>query len=106
MKLGPNGSQAGKWVSPFSLMMERGQNVNSTVSTGAGVGVDREVPGLGKPRSAKRVRPFAQTLGDTPPRDGPFAPGAAVVAVATPPKARQRVRIKQPKAANPFAAKS
>lgn len=38
----------------------------------------------------KRRRFAADTLGATPPRDGPFAPSAADVAVAKPPRTRAR----------------
>jgi hypothetical protein len=41
-------------------------------------------------RGTRRRRPMADTLGATPPRDGPFAMGAADIAVQKPPKGRQR----------------
>lgn len=41
-------------------------------------------------QGAKRRRWASDTLGATPPRDGPFSPGAADVAATKPPKARQR----------------
>lgn len=41
-------------------------------------------------KGVKRSRFAADTLGATPPRDGAFAPAAADVAVAKPPKARTR----------------
>lgn len=42
------------------------------------------------PAGNRRKRPFADTLGATPPRDGPFSMGAQDVAVQKPPKGRQR----------------
>lgn len=45
--------------------------------------------GLDQPRRQQRKRPFADTLGATPPRDGPFAISATDVAVQKPPKGRQ-----------------
>jgi hypothetical protein len=58
-------------------------------------------PGVGAPRAElftdalmRRRRWAAHTLGDTPMRDGPFGPSAAVAAVDFPPKARQEVRKK------------
>ena len=42
------------------------------------------------PQGEKRRRPMADTLGATPPRDGPFAMAAADIAVQKPPRARQR----------------
>lgn len=47
--------------------------------------------GLG-PRGDKRRRWASDTLGATPPRDGPFAAGAADVAVTKPPRGRARRR--------------
>ena len=43
-----------------------------------------------EPHGAKRRRMASDTLGATPPRDGPFAAAAADVAVQRPPRARQR----------------
>ena len=43
-----------------------------------------------RPAGAKRHRPMADTLGATPPRDGPWSLPAADVAIAKPPKARSR----------------
>ena len=84
MKLGPTKTRAGASApNPFQAMQEA-----NTQPAGAGTGVPRERPGIGKPKSMKRVRPFSQILGDTPPRDGPFAPMAAKVAKAYPPKTR------------------
>lgn len=45
-----------------------------------------------EPRGAKRRRWASDTLGATPPRDGPFSLGAADVAVTKPPKGRARRR--------------
>lgn len=45
-------------------------------------------PGQGQ--TGKRRRWTADTLGATPPRDGPFQYGAADVAIQKPPKTRQR----------------
>lgn len=51
-------------------------------------------PGLGQlpspQQGSKRRRIGADTLGATPPRDGPWAIPAADVAVAKPPRARSR----------------
>jgi hypothetical protein len=52
--------------------------------------------GLG-PAGQKRRRFAADTIGATPPRDGAFAPMAADVAVAKPP----RTRARQQRIANP-----
>lgn len=41
-------------------------------------------------RGGKRRRPFSDTLGATPPRDGPFAMAAADVAAQKPPRTRKR----------------
>lgn len=53
---------------------------------------------VGPRRGQKRRRIGADTLGATPPRDGPWSYGAADVAAAKPPKARGR---QQRKASNP-----
>lgn len=83
MRFEPSKSKPGT-PNPFQATTEA-----NTQPAGAGVGTPRKRPGIGKPeKTGRRVRPFAQTLGDTPPRDGPFAPMAAQVAVAAPPKAR------------------
>jgi len=51
----------------------------------------------------KRRRIGNQVLGDTPPRDGPFAMSAKPIAVAFPPKARQKQRRgRDDSGANPF----
>ena len=42
------------------------------------------------PTAMKRRRWAADTLGATPPRDGPFSLGAADVAVTKPPRTRRR----------------
>lgn len=42
------------------------------------------------PRGGKRRRFAAETLGATPPRDGPFSAGAAGIAVAAPPRTRKQ----------------
>lgn len=44
--------------------------------------------GMDAPTRNQRKRPFADTLGATPPRDGPFSMGAADIAVQKPPKGR------------------
>lgn len=46
--------------------------------------------GIDSPVNMKRRRFAADTLGATPPRDGPFAASAADVAVAKPPRTRAR----------------
>lgn len=46
--------------------------------------------GVETPVGAKRRRFASDTLGATPPRDGPFALGAADVAAAKPPRTRAR----------------
>ena len=46
--------------------------------------------GMDQPRRQQRKRPFADTLGATPPRDGPFSMSAADIAVQKPPKGRQK----------------
>lgn len=56
---------------------------------------------VGSPTSNKRRRPFADTLGATPPRDGPFAAGAADIAVQKPPKTR-KARNTSAGGANPW----
>ena len=43
-----------------------------------------------EPQGAKRRKTFVDTLGATPPRDGPFAHPAADVAVTKPPATRRR----------------
>lgn len=68
--------------------------------------VQQAGPGVGAPKDifttpvGKRRRWNNQALGDTPPRDGPFAPSAAGVAKANPPRARARSR--GPRGPNPF----
>jgi hypothetical protein len=42
------------------------------------------------PSSGRKRRPFADTLGATPARDGPFSLGAADVAAQKPPRGRQK----------------
>lgn len=54
---------------------------------------------------ARRRRWSAHALGDTPQRDGPFTPAAAVAAVDYPLKARQEVR-KRTSGLNPFDPKA
>jgi len=46
--------------------------------------------GLDSGGTGKRKRPFSDTLGATPPRDGPFAMGATDVAAVNPPRTRQK----------------
>lgn len=59
-------------------------------------------PGTGMPKDifttpmTKRRRWDNQALGDTPPRDGPFAQSAAGIVRAYPPRARQSTRKKGP----------
>ena len=72
--------------------MQRQGEQNKNTPTGPGIGLNRAVPGLGKPVSAKRKRPFAQILGDTPERDGPFAASAQPVYDQFPPKSVNRKR--------------
>lgn len=48
--------------------------------------------GLNPQVGNRRRRPFADTLGATPPRDGPFGLSATDVAIQKPPKGRQRRR--------------
>jgi hypothetical protein len=85
MKFQPSGKKAVKdGVNPFGAML-----TGNTQPAGPGTGVPRARPGIGKPEAVgKRVRPFAQALGDTPERDGPFAASAKQVAIAMPPKGR------------------
>lgn len=82
-------------VSPFEAIMQAQGERNQNIPTGAGIGLNRAVPGLGKPASAKRVRPFAQTLGDTPPRDGAFRGAAQGVYDQFPTKSIKRKRRKK-----------
>lgn len=97
MKLGPTGKRAGgAAVNPFEAMQEA-----NTQPAGAGTGVPRKRPGVGKPESAKRVRPFSQALGDTPPRDGPFADMARTVAKRFPPKTRVNQARRKTSGLNP-----
>lgn len=56
-------------------------------------------PGVGGPTNKLFTTPLSrrrrfdnQALGDTPPRDGPFAPGAAGIFKQLPPRARARKR--------------
>lgn len=46
--------------------------------------------GMDAPKRVQRKRPFADTLGATPPRDGPFSMSAQDVAVQKPPRGRQK----------------
>lgn len=46
--------------------------------------------GMDRPARNQRKRPFADTLGATPPRDGPFSISATDVAVQKPPRGRQK----------------
>ncbi len=71
-------------------------------------GTDPLGPGVGAPDNElftdammRRRRIAAHALGETPPRDGPFATAASGVAVAFPPKTRQEVR-KTSAGLNPF----
>lgn len=82
MKLGPTGRKA-SGPNPFDALRRA-----NAQPAGAGTGVPRENPGLGVPQGARRQRPFAQALGDTPPRDGPFAASARPIAKMFPPKRR------------------
>lgn len=63
-----------------SVLPEDHKNPFATIARGL-------APGGG---NGKRRRPFADTLGATPPRDGPFAQGAADIAVQKPPRTRQK----------------
>lgn len=67
---------------------------------GPGIGANEPFTGP----LARRRRYAAQVLGDTPPRDGPFAQAAAPVAVAFPPKTRkeQKRAKNDPGGVNPF----
>jgi hypothetical protein len=96
MKLIPSKSKPGA-PNPFAAAVERG-----TQPVGPGIGTARDVPGLGKPKSAKRNRPASQTLGETPQRDGPFAPMAAPIATAFPPKTRVNQARRKESGLNPF----
>lgn len=70
------------------------------VSTGPGTGT----PELFTAAWSRRRRYANQVLGDTPPRDGPFAQSAKPIAVAMPPKTRVEVRRakEDPGGPNPF----
>ena len=96
MKLGGTQKKTGTVpVDPFGAIGTAGGQ-----PAGPGVGAPRQY--IMKPKTNKRVRFANQVLGDTPPRDGPFAMAAAPVAVAFPPKTRveQRRRLTGP---NPFS---
>jgi hypothetical protein len=84
-------------VNPFQA-----QVTANTAPAGPGVGVPREELFTGA--LSRRRRWAAQVLGDTPPRDGPFAQAAAPIAIAFPPKTRQAVRRapEDPGGINPF----
>lgn len=58
--------------------------------------------GLDAGGTGKRRRFAADTIGATPPRDGPFAAGAADVAVAKPPRTRSREQRLAGGAQRPF----
>ncbi len=98
MKFGPTGKNR-KPVNPFAAMQtpadKRAQARSEPPQTAAGIGVDRQVPGLGKPRSAKRRRWDAEALGATPQRAGPFAEMARPLASLLPPRTRKDPRRKQ-----------
>jgi hypothetical protein len=61
-----------------------------------------EGPGVGQPRKlfttpvGKRRRWDNQTIGSTPPRDGPFAQGAQSIFNLTPPRTRAQKRKFKP----------
>ena len=59
----------------------KGDERNPFAALGRGIN-----PGAGN----RRRRPFADTLGATPPRDGPFSMSAKDVAVQKPPKGRKK----------------
>lgn len=75
-----------------------GHQEGSSTPVGAGIGSANQ---LFTDEMMRRRRAFAHTLGETPPRDGPFMAPAAGIAVALPPKARQEVR-KKSAGLNPF----
>jgi len=74
----------------------QGRN-NPFKMTGAGIGINRLFTS-----TLKRSRYANQALGDTPPRDGPWAQPAAIVAKAMPPRTRERVRSTTGASINPF----
>ncbi len=97
MKLKGTGPKEPEGPNPFGALNRRGVQ-----PVGPGVGLNRDQLVKGGPR---RRRAAAHVLGETPPRDGPFATSAATIAVFLPPKARQRSahRASQSKGgANPF----
>lgn len=102
MRFVPSGTKYSRLVSPFQAAMER-SGVETTPLAGAGIGVNRRDPGgIAHPTSAKRYRFDNQALGETPPRDGPFAPAAAPVATRYPPRARVHQGRRKEGGLNPF----
>lgn len=75
------------------------QSANPFKQEAAGIGANRLFTS-----GTKALRYANQALGDTPPRDGPFAASAKPLAVALPPKTRARVRRNKndPGGINPF----
>jgi hypothetical protein len=94
VKLAPTGKRS-QAVNPFKSILEHA-DPNFPPQTGAGIGVDRAYPGIGRASaSRKRRRWDAETLGATPPRDGPFARSAEPIARMFPPRMRADPRQKQ-----------
>lgn len=100
MFLGPSRKKPARPATPGALPGNpfEDHQPGSTDPVGAGVGSDND---LFTDALARRRRAFAHSLGETPPRDGPFISAAAGVAVAFPPKTRQEVR-KETAGLNPF----
>lgn len=83
MRLGPTRGGYGnipRQADPFKELAARGPGVGSAADK------------LFTSPMTRRRRFDNQALGDTPPRDGPFAPSAAGVAKARPPHAKARGR--------------
>ncbi len=81
-------------VDPFGSLTKQGESPG-----GPGIGVRR---GQVMPApDTKRRSASKQVFGDTPPRDGPFAPSAEPLATNYPTSARARGR-KKPGGPNPF----
>jgi hypothetical protein len=78
---------------PFGALARANAPVGPGIGTSSVVGATN-----------RRRRFAAQVLGDTPPRDGPFAQSAQPIAVAMPPRARREVRRSKgdPGGPNPF----
>lgn len=80
MKLQPSKDKAGPQLNGVGQTLAPGETRNPWATLARGTA----------PQGAKRRRPFADTLGATPPRDGPFSMGASDVALDSPPKTRTK----------------